>query len=236
MAHSDASEERRAVIIAAAVRVLAREGITETTTRKIAAEAGANQAMISYYFGGKDELLYAVLQEMMRRTEEIARASLPVPQRFNEALPGAIEAFWAHVEQAPELQVMQYELTLYALRHPESAWLAQRQYAGYCAIVAELIREVSVATGEPTAEPPDALARFIVGGLDGLILQFISDHDVARAHGDLRRLIAAALALARGASVPSAIGDAVGPHPQPLSHEERGAEAPPLSLQEGARE
>ncbi len=215
MARSEASEERRAVIIAAAVRVLAREGITETTTRKIAAEAGANQAMISYYFGGKDELLYAVLQEMMRRTGEIARASLPTPQRFGEALAGAVEAFWAHVEQAPELQVMQYELTLYALRHPESAWLAQRQYAGYCAIVADLIHEVSMATGEPTAEPPDALARFIVGGLDGLILQFISDHDVARAHGDLRRLIAAALALAlaRGASAPSAIGDAVAEQP-----------------------
>ena len=103
MAHSDASEERRAVIIAAAVRVLAREGITETTTRKIAAEADVNQAMISYYFGGKDELLYAVLQEMMRRTGEIARASLPMPQHFSEALAGAVEAFWGHVEQAPEL-------------------------------------------------------------------------------------------------------------------------------------
>lgn len=207
MAHSEA--ERRAAIIAAAVRVLAREGITETTTRKIAAEAGVNQAMIGYYFGGKDELLYAVLQEMIGHTGEIARASLPAGQPFAAALAGAVEAFWRHVEQAPELQVMQYELTLYALRHPESAWLAQRQYAGYCAIVAELIREVSAATGEPTAEPPDALARFIVGGLDGLILQFVSDHDLVRAHGDLRRLIAAALALARGASAPFDVGGPV---------------------------
>jgi AcrR family transcriptional regulator len=199
MARSETSEERRAAIIGAAVRVLAREGITEATTRKIAAEAGVNQAMISYYFGGKDELLSAVLQEMMRRTGEIAEASLPQRQGFAEALAGAVEAFWEHVEQAPELQIMQYELTLYALRHPASAWLAKSQYAGYCAIVAGLIRQVSDATGEATAEPPDALARFIVGGLDGLILQFISDHDVARAHGDLRRLIAATLALARGA-------------------------------------
>jgi AcrR family transcriptional regulator len=200
MARSEVSEERRAAIIAAAVRVLAREGITETTTRKIATEAGVNQAMIGYYFGGKDELLYAVLQEMMRKTGEIAGATLPLRQGFAASLAGAVEAFWEHVEQSPELQVMQYELTLYALRHPESSWLAKSQYEGYCAIVANLIREVSDRNGETPAEPFDALARFIVGGLDGLILQFISDHDVARAHGDLQRLIAATLALARGAS------------------------------------
>lgn len=200
MARSEATEERRAAIIAAAVRVLAREGITATTTRKIASEADVNQAMIGYYFGGKDELLYAVLQEMVRSTAEIASATLPQSQQFPEALAGAVEAFWAHVERSPELQVMQYELTLYALRRPASAWLAKSQYEGYCAVVAGLVREVCDATGEEPVETPEALARFIVAGLDGLILQFISDHDVARARGDLRRLVDATLALARGAA------------------------------------
>lgn len=198
MAHEDGAHERRAVIIDAAVRVLAREGIADTTTRKIATEANVNQAMISYYFGGKDGLLYAVLQEMMRRTEEIARASLPAGLNLAESLADAIEAFWRHVEQAPELQVMQYELTLYALRRPASAWLATRQYEGYSAIVAGLIEAVSGACGERLAEPPDALARFIVGGLDGLILQYVSNPDALRARDDLRRLIAATVALALG--------------------------------------
>lgn len=197
------SEERRAAIIDAAAQALARDGLTETTTRKIAAAAGVNQAMIGYYFGGKDELLYAVLQEMMRRTAEIAGASLPHGASFADALAQAMEAFWRHVEEAPELQVMQYELTLYALRRPQSAWLARSQYEGYCAIVARLIAEVSAALDERLAEPPEALARFLVGGLDGMILQFVSVQDTERARDDLRRLIAATLALARGASVPS---------------------------------
>jgi AcrR family transcriptional regulator len=187
-----ASEERRAAIIDAAAQALARDGITETTTRKIAAAAGVNQAMIGYYFGGKDELLYAVLQEMMRRTAEIANASLPNGVGFAEALMLAMEAFWRHVEEAPELQVMQ---------RPQSAWLARSQYEGYCAIVARLIAEASVAPGESLAETPEALARFLVGGLDGMILQFISDQNGQRARDDLRRLIAATLALARGASI-----------------------------------
>jgi AcrR family transcriptional regulator len=198
MPREDVSDERRAAIIEAAARVLARDGITETTTRKIAAEADVNQAMIGYYFGGKDELLYAVLQEMMRATGEIAANSMPVEHGFAQALASAIEAFWRHVEQSPELQVMQYELTLYALRHPDSAWLAKRQYEGYSGIVAERIEQAREATGETLAIPSDALARFIVGGLDGMILQFVSDRDIERARLDLRRLIVAAQALARG--------------------------------------
>lgn len=204
MSHADNATDRRAVIIDAAVRVLAREGIADTTTRKIAAEASVNQAMISYYFGCKDGLLYAVLQEMMRRTEEIAHASLPRGRDLAASLGGAIEAFWSHVEQAPQLQIMQYELTLYALRRPDSAWLAKRQYEGYCAIVAALIDAVSSDAGERLGESPEALARFIVGGLDGLILQHISDPDSERARRDLRRLVTATLALAQSSSSRSA--------------------------------
>ena len=191
-------DERRAEIIAAAIRLLAREGIGEATTRKIAAEAGVNQAMLGYYFGGKDELLLAILREMMRLSGEIARTALSPGGDPRTALADGIAAFWAHVEQAPELQVMQYELTLYALRRPESAWLARQQYAGYRDVVAGLAREVYTAVGQTCAVTYDELARFVVGGLDGLILQFVSDLDVARARRDLGNLIAAALALADG--------------------------------------
>lgn len=195
MSRNAGGEARRAAIIQAAVQVLARDGLAETTTRKIASEAHVNQAMIGYYFGGKDELLYAVLQDMMRRTGEIIGATAPLDRGFAEAVAAAIEAFWEHVRQAPELQVLQYELTLYALRRPESAWLAKRQYEGYCGIVAQLIEAVCAATNTIPAQPPDAIARFIVGGLDGMILQFISTRDTERAQQDLQQLIAATLML-----------------------------------------
>lgn len=43
-----------------------------------------------------------------------------------------------------------------------------------------------------------ALARFIIAGLDGLILQFISDRNSERARQDLNSLIVATIALAEG--------------------------------------
>jgi hypothetical protein len=93
---------------------------------------------------------------------------------------------------------MQYELTLYALRHADSAWLAKEQYDGYCTVVEALFRETYAATGQECGIPFATLARFVVGGLDGLILQFVSARDAARARHDLDYLIAATIALAEG--------------------------------------
>lgn len=196
----ESSSDKRAAIVAATVAVLAREGLTKTTTRKIAAEAGVNQAMIGYYFGGKDDLLFEALREMMRMTANIARATMAEGVAPERALASAITAFWEHVERASALQVMQYELTLYALRRPESAWLAREQYAGYTTVVADLARQAFESVGQRCALPYDQLARFIIGGLDGLILQYVSDRDQQRARGDLESLIQATIALATGAT------------------------------------
>jgi len=176
--------------------VLARDGIAATTTRKIAAEANVNQAMLGYYFGSKDELLFAVLQELMRQTQQIALAERTPQHDVRVMIAESITAFWASVERQPEVQVMQLELTLYALRQPSSAWLAKQQYSGYCAVVEQLLREGFADAGQSCAVPFDMLARFIIGGLDGLILQFISDHDANRARQDMHQLIRAVIALA----------------------------------------
>jgi hypothetical protein len=84
------------------------------------------------------------------------------------------------------------------LRQPASIWLAKQQYTGYAAVVEQLIREGCAETGATCAVPFDLLARFIIGGLDGIILQFISDRDLARAHQHLELLINAVIALAEG--------------------------------------
>ena len=53
------SIDRRTEILEAAIRVLARDGLAQASTRKLAAEAGINQATLLYHVGSKDELLQA---------------------------------------------------------------------------------------------------------------------------------------------------------------------------------
>ena len=196
--------EQRATIIAATIRVLISDGLAETTTRKIAAEANVNQATLRYYFGSKDDLLFAVLQEMMRVTRQIVQTSLPVDGDLHSAITKGLKAFWAHVEEAPELQVIQYELTMYALRHPQSAWLAREQYQGYSTVIEALFQGYLEASGKTSAIPLAEVARFVIGGIDGLILQFISEPDTARARKNLDHLITATILLVEGSGFPDA--------------------------------
>jgi AcrR family transcriptional regulator len=54
-------------ILAAAISLFAQKGFAAVGVREIAAEAGVNIAMISYYFDGKVGILKEILEEFFRR-------------------------------------------------------------------------------------------------------------------------------------------------------------------------
>ena len=58
-------EGTRAALLEAATRVFGRDGFHAATTKTIAREAGANQALISYHFGGKEALYVAVVEQIV---------------------------------------------------------------------------------------------------------------------------------------------------------------------------
>jgi AcrR family transcriptional regulator len=60
-------EERRAEVVAAAHRVILREGIEGATTRAIAKEAGYSNGVLTHYFADKDEIMLAALRSSHRR-------------------------------------------------------------------------------------------------------------------------------------------------------------------------
>jgi AcrR family transcriptional regulator len=72
---------RRAMIIAATIRVLSREGIRGATMRAIAREMGLTTGIISHYFKDKDELMHEALQTCFDPTilalEQAAAAADP---------------------------------------------------------------------------------------------------------------------------------------------------------------
>jgi hypothetical protein len=102
---------------------------------------------------------------------------------------------WSLVEQTPQLQLLQYELSVYAIRHPASSWLVKQQYEWYCRVVEAVFRKGSSATADADTTLFTELAHFVVAGMDGLLLQFLADHDATRAKRGLERLITAATAM-----------------------------------------
>jgi len=58
-----ATDAGRAALLAAGSLLFSKHGYAATKISKLAAEAGVTPAMVHYYFGGKEKLLEAVLEE-----------------------------------------------------------------------------------------------------------------------------------------------------------------------------
>lgn len=72
---TDRGEEARIALITAAIDAFGQDGFDAVSTRRIADAAGVNQAMISYYFGGKKKLYLAAIGHI---TEQIGGRMGPV--------------------------------------------------------------------------------------------------------------------------------------------------------------
>ncbi|MEU6427902.1 TetR/AcrR family transcriptional regulator [Microbispora sp. NPDC046973] len=69
-------EERRGEVVAAARRIILREGIEAATTRAIAKEAGYSNGVLTHYFADKDEILLSALEASHRRIADRLREKL----------------------------------------------------------------------------------------------------------------------------------------------------------------
>jgi AcrR family transcriptional regulator len=190
MAHTK-SETTRDKVIQGALRALAQYGVTATTTRKIALESGVPLATLHYHFESKSALLLAVLDAI----NDQATASLRADQRQRGDLAGCIvhtlRAAWRVIERSRDLQIVQYELTMYALRE-EAGWLAEQQYDSYLQVWRDILLATAQRTGELDAAGCAALARFIFAGLDGLVLQDLARPGKARSRKGVEALALAA--------------------------------------------
>lgn len=80
----DTTSDTRKRILEAAFHGLAVRGYASLSVRDIAKDAGVNHALISYYFGGKDRLVIAVLDEANRRLLERQQQLYDAPVGFAE--------------------------------------------------------------------------------------------------------------------------------------------------------
>jgi TetR/AcrR family transcriptional regulator, regulator of cefoperazone and chloramphenicol sensitivity len=77
-------EGTRLALIEAGFQLFGRQSFAATTTRQLAARAGANIGSIAYHFGGKDGLRQACAEEVARRMAAIP-AAMPVQDQPSPA-------------------------------------------------------------------------------------------------------------------------------------------------------
>jgi DNA-binding transcriptional regulator YbjK len=167
---AEASQRVRAAIVAATVKIAARDGVAAVTHRRVAAEAGVSLSSTTWHFATKADILEAALQWTAQH--EVARIA-EIADRLGETVfdPAA----WAEeladwlVEQVTderETAVALYRLQIELLGSP-GARAVHREWGRGLRGLGERALERS-----PTATP-ELDIRLVVAALDGLRLSVI---------------------------------------------------------------
>lgn len=178
-----ASEEKRRLIIDAAVRVFARDGYHTSRVGDIAEEAGIAHGLLYHYFSSKEEVLTTLFREnwgeLLGRLERVEQSDEPA----DEQLRGIAKILLRTWRNDPDLvSVMVREVA-------RSSHLAQEVdeiQNGFATI--QRVIERGQATGVFRADLDPRLASWIFyGGLDEILTGWVlgqlpdGDEEVARA-------------------------------------------------------
>lgn len=175
------SEERRAAIIRAAVRVIARQGLAAATTRAIMSEARMPLASFHYAFRSRDEMIRDLVAFVVGEERMVILASLRPGADARSAIRAGIQAYFELVVSEPGREQAMFELLHYALRTPALADLPRFQYDSYHRVVTEVLLAGALHAGVEWSIPVDDLARLAVALTDGLTLSWLADRDDAAA-------------------------------------------------------
>jgi AcrR family transcriptional regulator len=176
--------DRRAALVRAALRVIARDGVAATTTRAIVAEAGMSLASFHYAFTSRDELMVELVNAVVDGEElAFAPALLPVAGgvTMRDAVRAGLQHYFEAVRADPDREKAMFELTQWALREPRLEHLARRQYHRYFSVAESALLTASSITGCSWTRPTSEIARMLVVLTDGLTIAWLVTRDDAAA-------------------------------------------------------
>jgi TetR/AcrR family transcriptional regulator, fatty acid metabolism regulator protein len=156
---TNAAEDKRRLLLAAAVRVFARKGYHACRVGDIAKEAGVAYGLLYHYFASKDEVLETVFRETWAQMLETTRSIEATGEPARDQIRKVAEVILRTWRRDPDLvRVLVLEVT----RSPQ----LQREVdeVGHAVDALERIIRRGQETGEFRAELDPRLASLVVYG------------------------------------------------------------------------
>jgi AcrR family transcriptional regulator len=155
----------------AAEKLFARRGFHGTSLRDITGEAGVDLALVNYHFGGKKQLLAAVLdrrgkvlnEERLRRLAEVRLRAAPAAPSTEAVVGAFLDPILDRLAHADPRWHSYFALVAYVNNSPE--WGRRLMGKTFDSTVREFIRAVMASL--PGAAPEDILwgYNFLTGAL-----------------------------------------------------------------------
>lgn len=171
--------ERREQFLEAAVAVIARDGVDGATTRKIADEARAPLATLHYCFQTKENLLFALYEQLFSEIRVETPAALATGASAARPVEDLMTETMQWVVDHPVRARATIEITLWAERNDPG--MAGRLYALFLEAWSELLLRAGIPL---PAEAVETFVRLLIAIADGLTLQMIAEQDAERTMRD----------------------------------------------------
>jgi AcrR family transcriptional regulator len=178
-------DQRRSLLIDAAIEVMSREGVANVGTRAIVAEADMTIGVFHYCFRSKDELVVEVLRTINQRSFAAVGEILSRGDDAADLLQAGIQAYWDHIKAHPTERMLIFELTQYSLRNPEWRGAANEQYETYFQGMQAFLEAVAAKSGITWRSDVSVLSRWVLANLQGITIQWLVSRDAEIACGML---------------------------------------------------
>jgi len=200
---------RRGQIITAARRIVASDGLDALTIAALESSLGYSRGVITYHFGGKDEIVAEVFKSVIGEIDESVRGAVLAGETFEEKVCAVVRenvrGFTESIEAGRVLLSFWGRLGSDPKARAQNAAL----YAKYRERAARLIAQ-GRAQGVLVDVDARAMAAFLVGIVLGIATQQLFDPgaiDVAAATEEACRTLLARLAPRRRASLRRSVGE-----------------------------
>lgn len=169
-------QQRREELVAAAIRVIARSGVTGATTRAVVTEADMPLGAYHYVFASQDDLMHAVIETVTEQERFAAQVGSLDARSIEAALRSGLDAYIDLLVAQPERELALFELALFARRQDADGQM-RTQWETYRRTAVELLHYAAEATRSRWTTPLPELARVLVAFADGITLAWLADHD-----------------------------------------------------------
>jgi AcrR family transcriptional regulator len=162
----------RAQILDAARELLRQEGYAATTMRAVAERAGVQLSLVHYHFGGKQQLLVAVLEHenalLLERQQKLYAGPEPLAEKWRTACgylqedlrSGFVRILW--------------ELWAAGLADDELAERWRETMAGWRALLEEVVTQWAAETRVDLPIAPRAVATLVANAFQGAEVELIA--------------------------------------------------------------
>jgi DNA-binding transcriptional regulator YbjK len=180
-----AVQDRRSALLAAALRVVARDGLGRASTRAIAAEAGMPTASFHYVFASHDAMVAELVGTILEAQSAAVGAAVDHASTLREFVGGALQGWLDRAGADPDGEVVLHDVVAWSRASPDLHHLAVTVYERYTAVVAAFVADAEVRFGVRWAVPAEDVARFVLVITDGVAARWLVDRDEAAARRSL---------------------------------------------------